>query len=229
MQLLITADEEIGSKENRGLIEASARQARAVLVMEGATEKGALKLGRRGVGRVHLHVDGIAAHAGNDAAQGVSAIHQLAQLICELVALAAPERGTLINVGQISGGTTVNTIAAQSDAWVDLRLASQDEVDRVMTALHCLKPTDPRARLQVEGGVNRPVWQPSLRDRQLFACAEAVAVARGEHLQGVAVEGGGGWEFYSSFCAYLGWHGRLWRSSAYPGRVDRDRFALPSF
>lgn len=203
IQLLITADEEIGSGENRALIEASAQQARAVLVMEGAAEGGALKWGRRGVGRAHLHVDGIAAHAGNDAAHGVSAIHQLAQLICEVVALAAPERGTLINVGRISGGTAVNTIAAQADAWVDLRLATTEEAERVMEALHRLKPSDPHARLTVEGGVNRPAWQPSSRDRQLFEHAQAIAAARGERLQAVAVGGGSDGNFTAPFAPTL--------------------------
>jgi acetylornithine deacetylase/succinyl-diaminopimelate desuccinylase-like protein len=51
-----------------------------------------------------------------------SAIHELAGLITRLYALSLPGKPrTSLNVGVISGGTTVNTIAAQATCLLDLR------------------------------------------------------------------------------------------------------------
>src|SRR5262245_5208131 len=67
-----TTDEEIGSGTSRGIIEAAAREAAAVLVLEPALPGGALKTSRKGCGEFELSVRGVAAHAGLDPAKGVS-------------------------------------------------------------------------------------------------------------------------------------------------------------
>ena len=55
-----------------------------------------------------------------------SAIHELAGLITRLYALPLPNQPrTSMNVGVISGGTSINTIAAQASCLVDLRSEDQ--------------------------------------------------------------------------------------------------------
>ncbi|MDI6881099.1 MAG: M20/M25/M40 family metallo-hydrolase [Desulfitobacteriaceae bacterium] len=112
---LITSDEEIGSPTSRPYIEAEALKSKFVLVAEPAEAKtGALKTGRKGVGRFVLKVNGVATHAGNNHAQGVSAIEELAHQILKLHCLSDYEKGTTLNVGVIKGGTRSNVVAAEA-------------------------------------------------------------------------------------------------------------------
>src|SRR5256886_7427662 len=88
--VLSTSDEEIGSASSRGLIEETARQAVAVLVLEPAVTGGAIKTARKGIADFVLEVDGRAAHAGVEPEKGVSAIEELAHQVLALKELARP-------------------------------------------------------------------------------------------------------------------------------------------
>src|SRR5712691_3646096 len=103
--VLSTSDEEIGSASSRALIEETARQAVAVLVLEPAASGGAIKTARKGIADFILEVEGRAAHAGVEPEKGISAIEELAQQVLALKALSDPAAGTTINVGVIDGGT----------------------------------------------------------------------------------------------------------------------------
>ena len=85
--MLWTTDEEIGSGTSRTIIEAEARESRAVLVLEPSLPGGAVKTSRKGCGEFELTVHGVAAHAGLDPGKGASAIHELARQIVALEAL----------------------------------------------------------------------------------------------------------------------------------------------
>ena len=58
VELLITADEEVGSKASRALIEERALACGAVLVMEPSADGGALKTARKGTGTFEVIVHG---------------------------------------------------------------------------------------------------------------------------------------------------------------------------
>jgi acetylornithine deacetylase/succinyl-diaminopimelate desuccinylase-like protein len=62
-----------------------------------------------------------------------SAIHHLAELVTRLTALSLPvSPRTTLNVGTISGGTTVNTIAAEAHLELDLRSEDAAELARLV-------------------------------------------------------------------------------------------------
>lgn len=64
-----------------------------------------------------------------------SAIHGLATVISGIAAIPVPkEPKTTLNVGMISGGTSVNTIAATAEAIVDLRSESADALADLVAA-----------------------------------------------------------------------------------------------
>jgi glutamate carboxypeptidase len=159
--VLSTSDEEIGSASSRQLIEDTAREAVAVLVLEPAASGGALKTARKGIADFRLEVTGRAAHAGVEPEKGVSAIEELAHQVLSLKALADPARGTTINVGVVSGGTRPNVVAAQAQAQIDVRFASAAEAERVVAAIRDLRPRLAGARLSVSGGVDRPPMERS--------------------------------------------------------------------
>src|SRR2546422_3400098 len=125
--VLSTSDEEIGSTSSRALIEETARQAEAVLVLEPAASGGALKTARKGIADFVLEVEGRAAHAGVEPEKGISAIEELAHQVLTLKGFADPPSGTTINVGVVRGGTRPNVVAAHAEAEIDVRFARASE------------------------------------------------------------------------------------------------------
>ncbi|TXL85298.1 M20/M25/M40 family metallo-hydrolase [Streptomyces sp. IB2014 016-6] len=199
VRFVFNGDEETGSVVSRPLVERATEDAVATLVLEPGGEWG-VKAGRKGVGIFNLTANGLEAHAGLDPAKGASAVHGLADVIGDLVAAADPERGTTVNVGRISGGTARNVIAGEATCLVDVRVSTQDEIERIDGVLAGLATGDPRVTLTVTGGWNRPPMRPGAAGRRLFALADSVAT----HIRGPLAElfVGGGSD--ANFIAALG-------------------------
>lgn len=196
---LCNSDEEIGSPSSRDIIEQEARLSSAAFVLE-SSMNGNLKTARKGVGIYELHVEGIAAHAGLDPLAGVSAIEELAHQVLALHGQTDLNVGTTVNVGIISGGTRSNVTAPFADAEVDLRIVSTAEADRMHDLIQGLKPHNPKAKLTVTGGINRPPMERTEQTAALFRVAEAAAKDLGFDIEEVAVGGGSD----GNFCAAVG-------------------------
>jgi glutamate carboxypeptidase len=188
--VLITCDEEVGSGSSRALIEETARGVVATLVLEPPLRGGAAKTARKGVGSYMLRVGGRAAHAGVEPERGISAIRELAAQIGRIDALAAPELGTTINFGVISGGTAGNVVPAEAAVEIDVRFATAAEGERVDAALRVLEPVLPGAVSVLEGGVNRPPLERSTGVIALYEQARALAAELGFELEEGATGGG---------------------------------------
>jgi glutamate carboxypeptidase len=147
--ILMTSDEEIGSHSSRSLIEEMAQQAAYVLLMESPLPGGVLKTARKGVGRWDLTISGRAAHAGIEPEKGISAIQELAHQILKLHSLTDMEKGTTVNVGVVQGGTVANVVAPHAHAEIDVRAWTQDEADRISTAINGLQPVTPGVTLEL--------------------------------------------------------------------------------
>jgi glutamate carboxypeptidase len=200
MTLLATSDEEVGSASSRALIEDLARRHAAVLVLEPAMAGGAIKTARKGVGEFELLAHGVSSHAGVDPGQGASAIHELAAQIIRIRALANPDAGLTVNIGVIDGGTRSNVVAESARALIDVRVARQTDVRVIEDALRNLRPEDPRVRLEVRGGINRPPMERTPGTARLFDLAREVAGEIGWDLQ----EGATGGASDGNFTAALG-------------------------
>jgi glutamate carboxypeptidase len=118
---LFTGDEEIGSPFSRPVIEAHARAARVCFNSEPGRARGAAVTGRKGCLFMRFEITGKAAHSGVNFEVGISAINELAQKTLALGALSDPKNGVTLNVGVVSGGQTVNTVAPWAKGEVDLR------------------------------------------------------------------------------------------------------------
>jgi len=199
--MLLTSDEEIGSRTSRALIEQEARRSRAVLVLEPSLPGGAVKTRRKGCGEFELVVRGVAAHAGIDPGAGASAIHELARQVLALEQLQSRERGISVNVGTISGGTRTNVVAGEARAGVDVRVTSLDDARRVEAAFHGLRPLLNGTTLEVSGGMDRPPLERSAGVARLYAMARDVAVSLG---LGALAEGATGGGSDGNFTAAIG-------------------------
>jgi glutamate carboxypeptidase len=190
VRLLVTCDEEIGSHSARALILSESRAAAAVLVPEPCLPDGGAKTFRKGVATYRIETSGRAAHAGIEGASAVSAITELIHGLHQVLDLAAPERGTHINIGQIGGGSASNVVAGDAWATVDVRLAEPGEGERVHTALLALKPRHARAAIAVRRTESRPPLLRSERVVALFEQARKVAAEFGvDYTEGAS--GGG--------------------------------------
>jgi glutamate carboxypeptidase len=128
---LFTADEEIGSPSSRAIIEREARAARAVFNAEPGRPTGAVVTARKGGVFMRCRVNGKAAHAGNNLADGISAIEEAARKILDLHALTDAARGLTVHVGMVEGGEAVNMVAPHASFTVDMRHI--DPADRTTT------------------------------------------------------------------------------------------------
>lgn len=188
---LFTSDEEVGSRAGRPVVEREARRSRAVLVVEPATGlRGALKTARKGVGEFELVVEGRSAHAGIEPEKGVSATEELAAQILRLKRLARPKRGMTLNVGVIEGGTRTNVVAERARARIDVRIARRGDGPTIERRMKGLKPIDPRARLTVHGGINRPPLERTSEVVQLFRHAQRLGQDLGLRLEESSTGGG---------------------------------------
>ncbi|WP_232660789.1 M20/M25/M40 family metallo-hydrolase [Pseudonocardia sp. TRM90224] len=186
--VLVTSDEELGSPSSRSLIEEEAAGARAAFVTE-ASAGGALKIVRKGVSLYRVVVRGHAAHAGLEPERGINATVELAHQILAASAIADPEQGTTVTPTVCRGGVTTNTVPERAELTCDVRAATPAEQARVDAAFHALRPTQPGARVEVEGGPNRPPLDAS-SSAALFAAAQRLADGIGiGPIDGVAVGG----------------------------------------
>jgi glutamate carboxypeptidase len=198
--MLWTTDEEVGSGTSRAAIEDEARRSAAVLVLEPSLPGGAVKTARKGCGGYQLVVRGVSAHAGIEPQKGASAVQELARQILAINALQDLDRGRLVNVVQVSGGLRSNVIPDEARATIDVRVPTAADAADLDARFRALAPVDPRIRLEVSGGVDRPPLERSPAVVRLYDQARGVAREMGVDL----AEGSTGGGSDGNFTAALG-------------------------
>ncbi|PYE51111.1 M20 family metallopeptidase [Deinococcus yavapaiensis] len=191
VEVLLTPDEEVGSLASREHIEAAARRARAVLVVEPpVAESHALKTGRKGVGMYHVRVHGVSSHAGNAPQQGASAISEAARSLLRVESFARPDLGTTLSTGRIGGGGPVNVVPDLAEFWTDVRVSTLAEAERLEREVRGMTAADSRVTLEVLGGLNRPPFERTPGTARLYERARQVAVTLGFDVSEAFVGGG---------------------------------------
>jgi glutamate carboxypeptidase len=185
VELLFSADEEVGSLHSRALIEQRAQACGAVLVLEPSADGGALKTGRKGCGTFEVLVRGRASHAGLEPEKGVNALVEVAHQVLAITELGRPDVGTTVTPTVAAVGTTDNVVPAEGRIKVDVRVESEAEKERVEAAMAALRPVDAEATVEVTGAINRPPM-PESASITLMPLAHAVAPG----IVGYAVGGG---------------------------------------
>lgn len=132
---LYTSDEEIASPQSRPFIEAHASDALAVFNSEPGRPSGNVVTGRKGALFVDFEATGLAAHSGGNHREGASAIECICRKVLNLHRLTDYESGTTVNVGLLSGGTSVNMVAPSAKGSIDVRFKTMEAMDEVRTKL----------------------------------------------------------------------------------------------
>jgi glutamate carboxypeptidase len=185
------ADEEIGSPGSAPHLQEVARGAACALVFESGRAGDAIITRRKGVGAMTVVAHGKAAHAGNNHKDGANAIWALAKLVDAAQQLTDYARGVTVNVGQVTGGTSRNTVPERAECKLDLRYETVADAEALVAALRIAADAAatavPGVRIEVSGGANRlplerTAASAALRD-EYAACARAVGLGDGEAAQ----------------------------------------------
>jgi glutamate carboxypeptidase len=188
--VFLVSDEEGGSYSSRKITEALAKESAAVLVLEPAGPRGAVKTARKGVGEYILNVKGVAAHAGLDPGKGHSAILELSRQIIAVSKLNDLSSGLSVNPGVIRGGTRTNVVAAEASVEIDVRIKIAKQAAALDRKFRALKPFDKHCCLTVEGGINRMPMERTAGVAALYKKAQAIAKQIDWKLEEAAVGGG---------------------------------------
>lgn len=186
--LVATTDEETGSHASKALIKELSAQSKAVLVLE-ASLNGKVKTGRKGTAMYQISVRGLASHAGLEPEKGVNTTTEIAHSILKLAALENPEHGTTVVPTLLHSGNTTNTVPDLAVLDIDARSFSQAELERVDREIKSFTAVNPRAKIEITGGLNRPPLQLT-STQDLYERAEKVAAAMGMSPLGSAEVGG---------------------------------------
>jgi glutamate carboxypeptidase len=185
VEMLFTADEEVGSTTSRALLEERALACGNVLVLEPSADGGKVKTGRKGVGTFEVVVTGRAAHAGLEPHKGVNALIEAAHQVLAISTFGDDARGTTVTPTVAHVGTAENVVPAEARIRVDVRVTDAGEKARVESLMRSLSPRLAEAAIDVYGEINRPPM-PESASATLYPIAEAVMPGIG----GVAVGGG---------------------------------------
>ncbi|RUP24648.1 MAG: M20/M25/M40 family metallo-hydrolase, partial [Curvibacter sp.] len=141
-----------------------------------------------------FEVEGVAAHAGINPAQGASAIGALALKIVALHALNGLEEGVTANVGHIEGGMAANVVAPLARAQLDLRYTADTDLPRLLETVRQIieAPSLERTRgriIEQHSTLPMAPTPPPLLQLYQRSAAEAGFAVEGEFTGGAADSG----------------------------------------
>ncbi|CAN5724874.1 M20 family metallopeptidase [soil metagenome] len=184
--VISVSDEEVGSQTSASQLRELEKGAACALVFESGRANDMIITRRKGVGAMTVVAHGKAAHAGNNHKDGANAIWALSRFVDAAQRLTDYDRGVTVNVGQISGGTSKNTVPERAECSLDLRYETVAAAESLVSAVRAAAEAAamPGVRMEVTGGANRLPLERSdasaaLRD-EYAACARASGLGDGE-------------------------------------------------
>ena len=159
-EVLLTPDEETGSRGSAAVLRQSAQWAQFGLVFEPARPSGDIVHSRKGTGGIIATCRGRASHAAKIPNDGRNAIVALAEFLLAANKIPGELPGVLVNVGNVrGGGPATNVVPDFAEAELDIRITKDVDRERLLSRLHWLA-AEINARegfkLELTGGFNRP-------------------------------------------------------------------------
>lgn len=195
-------DEEISSRYSRPIIEEYAKKSSYCLVLESARLNGNLVNARKGVGKFVVEFYGKSAHAATHPEEGANALEEFILTAPEIMKWGDCQKGTSVNIGIVTGGTTSNSIPDYTRTEIDVRINSEEEGKRIEGLFADLprKTHIDGVTIKVSGQIYRPPMPFTEDTKKLCKAVDKII----EHL-GINA----GWEFSAggsdgNFAAALG-------------------------
>ena len=134
-EILITADEELGSGGSIVLLKEAAHWNHIGLVFESCLPGGELVRCRKGTGTFKLVCHGRAAHTGRDFNNGRNAAAALAGVVVRCHELNTSLPGVIVNVANFSSPGPVNVVPDYAEAWLNIRISEPANIAEVNQAV----------------------------------------------------------------------------------------------
>ena len=179
-EVLINADEEIGSHGSAHMLTEAAKRAQFACVYEPALADGTLAGARKGSGNFAAVIRGKSAHAGREHHLGHNAIAAAADFIAGVDKLTGVREGLTVNVARVDGGGPYNVVPDLAVVRFNVRLEQPGDADWFAHEVKALiAAIDGREGYSAEltGGFTRP---PKPMTPQLAAFFQALKAAGDE-------------------------------------------------
>jgi glutamate carboxypeptidase len=193
IEVLLTPDEEIGSRGSVAEIERSAKRCRLGLVFEPARGGGEIVRSRMGTGTIVIRVRGRSAH-GAQPELGRNAIVALSEITLGAAGIPGRVPGALLNVGAISGGGIINIVPDLASLELHARISKPEQKEAILSEIERLvAPVRVREgyRVEVEAAFDRPPKVCGPIEEIAFGTYNACAAAIGHAPIGWIDTGGG--------------------------------------
>ncbi len=185
-EIIINADEEIGSHGSAPTLVEAAKRAHFACVFEPALVDGSLAGARKGSGNFAVTFSGRAAHAGREHHLGVNAISAAAEFAAHIHTLSgslAGERdGLTVNVARIDGGGPNNVVPDNAVVRFNVRVNFAEDGEWFMAQLQDqLDLYNQRDGLSVEshGSFYRPPKPMDAKTQKFFEAVRAIGADLG--------------------------------------------------
>jgi glutamate carboxypeptidase len=127
-EIVINADEEIGSPGSARLLTEAAGRAQFACLYEPALADGTLAGARKGSGNYSAIIRGRSAHAGRDPHLGRNALVAAAEFVARVSALTGGRSGLTVNVARLDGGGPNNVVPDLAIVRFNARLERPEDV-----------------------------------------------------------------------------------------------------
>lgn len=134
-EVLINADEELGSPGSAHLFAEIAGRKQFGLLFEPALPDGALVDARKGSLSVTVISTGKSAHVGRDFFSGKNALTGLARFALKAETITNKEKGILLNIGRIQGGGAINQVPDKGSLRLNIRIDNPSQQEEVLRKL----------------------------------------------------------------------------------------------
>lgn len=179
--VVISADEELGSPGSSAFFKKIRDQYQAALVYEPTPDAHQFAKNRKGSGKFTLIAHGKSAHAGAEFDHGRNAIAYLSEALVAVQALNGNKRNVTFNIGKIGGGEALNIVPDIAGAKLDIRTVQPEDEAWVLkqfdNIIHKLKRRG--YTLSLYGGFGRPVKRVNPASKALFNRIKALGQLEG--------------------------------------------------
>ncbi|MEL6379773.1 MAG: hydrolase [Pseudomonadota bacterium] len=191
-EVLINADEEIGSHGSAPQMVEAAKRADFACIYEPAMVDGALAGARKGSGNFSVIITGKAAHAGREHHLGVNAIDAAAQFITRISPLTGGRAGLTVNVARIDGGGPNNVVPDRAVVRFNVRVEQADDAawfTAQMNAILAEMNTHQTLTLTAHGSFYRPPKPMDAKTEAFFKAVRAIGADLGLTIKWVPTGG----------------------------------------
>lgn len=181
IKVILCGDEEIGHAhaDTGKILTQEAFGALCAFNMETGREDNCLTIGRKGGVDCHITVHGVACHVGNQFLEGRNAIEEMAHKIILLQQLTEYEKGIVVSVDVIHGGTVSNAVPDCCKTELDIRFNKVNDMEPVCEKIRqiCAVTYIEGTSTEVEFLSAMPAFEESEDNRKLhhLVCSTAAA------------------------------------------------------